>query len=166
MQSDQSARRRALERLEAFVGEWTEQVDFPDAPPGRTVFEWLLGGSTSSSAPRSRTRTSPTASRSSPSTRTGRRTPSTTSTRAASSASTRWPSAIEMDARPRCTRLHAAGLLTAVQGHVRSRRQHDRRNVGVVQGRRALGARLRPHLHEDHIAGERFARMRSACGPS
>ncbi len=33
MQSDQSARRRALERLEAFVGEWTEQVDFPDAPP-------------------------------------------------------------------------------------------------------------------------------------
>ncbi len=44
MQSDQSARRRALERLEAFVGEWTEQVDFPDAPPGRTVFEWLLGG--------------------------------------------------------------------------------------------------------------------------
>jgi len=44
MQTDQSARRRALERLEAFVGEWTEQVDFPDAPPGRTVFEWLLGG--------------------------------------------------------------------------------------------------------------------------
>ena len=28
--------------LEVFVGEWVEQVLVPDAPPGRTTFEWML----------------------------------------------------------------------------------------------------------------------------
>src|SRR5439155_24097140 len=28
--------------LEVFVGEWVEQVLVPDAPPGRTPFEWML----------------------------------------------------------------------------------------------------------------------------
>jgi hypothetical protein len=42
MQSDESARTRALERLEAFVGEWTEQVAMPDIPAGRMTFEWAL----------------------------------------------------------------------------------------------------------------------------
>jgi hypothetical protein len=31
--------------LDFFVGEWIEQVDFPDAPPGRALFEWDLRGS-------------------------------------------------------------------------------------------------------------------------
>lgn len=35
----------ALERLDAFIGEWTMDARFPGAPPGgpqgRTVFEWL-----------------------------------------------------------------------------------------------------------------------------
>lgn len=46
MQADRSARTHALERLEVFVGEWTEQVSFPNAPPldlcGTAVFEWTL----------------------------------------------------------------------------------------------------------------------------
>src|ERR1700722_13518418 len=37
----------ALERLEAFVGEWSMEAQFPGLPPsgpqGRTVFEWLAG---------------------------------------------------------------------------------------------------------------------------
>jgi len=42
------ARSEALERLEVFVGEWSLEASFPDAPPtdlrGQVVFEWLLGG--------------------------------------------------------------------------------------------------------------------------
>ena len=30
------------EALEVFVGEWVEQVLVPDAPAGRTTFEWML----------------------------------------------------------------------------------------------------------------------------
>lgn len=37
-----------IERLEAFIGEWSVEAAFPDAPPtdmrGRAVFEWTLGG--------------------------------------------------------------------------------------------------------------------------
>ena len=44
MAKQPSARARSLELLEAFVGEWTEQVELPDAPPGRVVFEWAVGG--------------------------------------------------------------------------------------------------------------------------
>jgi hypothetical protein len=42
--TDPSARTRALARLEPFVGEWKVEVALPDAPAGRTVFEWALGG--------------------------------------------------------------------------------------------------------------------------
>ena len=31
-----------LAALDVFVGEWVEQVEIPDAPPGRCVFEWDL----------------------------------------------------------------------------------------------------------------------------
>jgi hypothetical protein len=48
MQMDQAARKAALERLDAFIGEWSVDASFPDAPPtgvaGRTEFEWVLGG--------------------------------------------------------------------------------------------------------------------------
>ena len=44
MPNDESGRTRALARLKAFVGEWIEQVDLPDVPPGRIVFEWILDG--------------------------------------------------------------------------------------------------------------------------
>jgi hypothetical protein len=44
MQIDQAARSIALERLDAFVGEWNMEASFPDTPLGRTVFEWLPGG--------------------------------------------------------------------------------------------------------------------------
>jgi hypothetical protein len=37
----------ALERLDAFIGEWSMEAQFPGAPPsgpqGRTAFEWLAG---------------------------------------------------------------------------------------------------------------------------
>ena len=33
-----------LAALDAFVGEWIEQVEMPDAPPGRCTFEWDLKG--------------------------------------------------------------------------------------------------------------------------
>jgi hypothetical protein len=33
-----------LAALDVFVGEWIEQVEVPDAPPGRSVFEWDLRG--------------------------------------------------------------------------------------------------------------------------
>jgi hypothetical protein len=33
-----------MERLEPFVGEWRVEAAFPGAAPGRTVFEWALGG--------------------------------------------------------------------------------------------------------------------------
>jgi hypothetical protein len=33
-----------LAALDVFVGEWVEQVEVPDAPPGRCVFEWELRG--------------------------------------------------------------------------------------------------------------------------
>jgi hypothetical protein len=38
------ARGAALNRLEAFVGEWRVDASFPGSPPGRSVFEWTLGG--------------------------------------------------------------------------------------------------------------------------
>jgi hypothetical protein len=48
MQMDQADRHPALERLDAFVGEWSMEAAFPLARPtgvvGRTVFEWVLGG--------------------------------------------------------------------------------------------------------------------------
>ena len=34
-----------LAALDFFVGEWIEQVEIPNAPPGRTIFEWDLKGS-------------------------------------------------------------------------------------------------------------------------
>jgi hypothetical protein len=34
-----------LAALDIFVGEWIEQVEIPDAPPGRSLFEWDLKGS-------------------------------------------------------------------------------------------------------------------------
>jgi hypothetical protein len=40
----EEARHPALQRLDAFVGEWTMEASFPGAPPGRSVFEWALGG--------------------------------------------------------------------------------------------------------------------------
>lgn len=43
-----SARTAALEPLDALIGEWTTELDFPGAPPsdvrGHTVFEWTLDG--------------------------------------------------------------------------------------------------------------------------
>ena len=33
-----------LDALDVFVGEWIEQVEMPDAPPGRCTFEWDLRG--------------------------------------------------------------------------------------------------------------------------
>ena len=48
MQMDQAAGNAALERLEAFVGDWSMEASFPHASPtgavGRTVFEWMPGG--------------------------------------------------------------------------------------------------------------------------
>ena len=45
---DEAPRSAALERLNAFVGEWSIQAKFQFAEPtgivGRTVFEWALGG--------------------------------------------------------------------------------------------------------------------------
>ncbi|MBV8991971.1 MAG: hypothetical protein JO372_25725 [Solirubrobacterales bacterium] len=32
-----------IEQLEPLVGEWSMEAAFPDAPQGRTVFEWLPG---------------------------------------------------------------------------------------------------------------------------
>jgi hypothetical protein len=37
-------RHPALERLEAFVGEWRVEASFPGSPPGRAGFEWAVGG--------------------------------------------------------------------------------------------------------------------------
>jgi hypothetical protein len=34
-----------LTALDVFIGEWIEQVEVPDAPPGRSLFEWDLRGS-------------------------------------------------------------------------------------------------------------------------
>jgi hypothetical protein len=43
--SDQpSGRPAALAALDAFAGEWTVRVHLPDAPAGRTSFEWALDG--------------------------------------------------------------------------------------------------------------------------
>jgi hypothetical protein len=42
MHDDRADATPALSRLEALVGEWTEQVANP-SPPGRMVFEWALG---------------------------------------------------------------------------------------------------------------------------
>ena len=33
-----------MEHLQPFVGEWTVEATFPGAVPGRSVFEWMLGG--------------------------------------------------------------------------------------------------------------------------
>src|SRR6266496_4647303 len=44
MNDDDSARRDAVARLNALIGDWTEQVDLPDAPTGRMSFEWMLDG--------------------------------------------------------------------------------------------------------------------------
>jgi hypothetical protein len=39
-----SDRPAALAALDAFVGEWTVQVQLPDVPAGRAIFDWALGG--------------------------------------------------------------------------------------------------------------------------
>jgi len=41
---DKAARPQALERLDAFVGEWTMEALFAGGVTGRAVFEWALGG--------------------------------------------------------------------------------------------------------------------------
>jgi hypothetical protein len=33
-----------MERLEPFIGEWSIEASFPDAPVGYSVFEWALDG--------------------------------------------------------------------------------------------------------------------------
>ena len=43
MESDKRDGRLAA--LDVFVGEWIEQVEVPNAPPGRSFFEWDLKGS-------------------------------------------------------------------------------------------------------------------------
>jgi hypothetical protein len=40
--TERSDRPAALEALDVFVGEWTEQVLLPDIPSGHAVFEWTL----------------------------------------------------------------------------------------------------------------------------
>jgi hypothetical protein len=45
MQADQPDSNPAMARLAALVGEWTQQVDVIGVPAGRTIFEWVLGGS-------------------------------------------------------------------------------------------------------------------------
>jgi len=40
----QAARNEALERLRAFIGDWSLKASFPGSPPGRTVFEMALAG--------------------------------------------------------------------------------------------------------------------------
>jgi len=45
VQVNQSDSTPAMARLAALVGEWTQEVDITGAPAGRTVFEWMLGGS-------------------------------------------------------------------------------------------------------------------------
>lgn len=45
MQVNQSDSTPAMARLAALVGEWTQEVDITGARAGRTVFEWMLGGS-------------------------------------------------------------------------------------------------------------------------
>jgi hypothetical protein len=42
MNLDNGARRAAMARLEAFIGEWTMEASFPGATPGRAFFEWTL----------------------------------------------------------------------------------------------------------------------------
>jgi hypothetical protein len=46
MEHDHAARSAAMERLEAFIGEWAIEASFSAAPAGvigRAVFEWILG---------------------------------------------------------------------------------------------------------------------------
>jgi hypothetical protein len=45
MQTNQPDSNPALATLAALVGEWTQHIDIPGVPSGRTVFEWVLGGS-------------------------------------------------------------------------------------------------------------------------
>jgi hypothetical protein len=44
MQPDQSPQEQALKRLGTLIGEWTVEVELPNAPAGRLTFEWALGG--------------------------------------------------------------------------------------------------------------------------
>jgi hypothetical protein len=45
MQTYQPDSNLAMAPLAALVGEWTQHVRVPGVPAGRTVFEWVLGGS-------------------------------------------------------------------------------------------------------------------------
>jgi hypothetical protein len=45
VQVNQSGSTPAMARLAALVGEWTQEADITGVPAGRTVFEWMLGGS-------------------------------------------------------------------------------------------------------------------------
>lgn len=45
MQANQADSNPAMARLTALAGEWTQEVDVTGVPAGRTVFEWVLGGS-------------------------------------------------------------------------------------------------------------------------
>jgi hypothetical protein len=41
---EQTGRTHALEQLDAFVGDWTLDVEIPHASPASTSFEWALDG--------------------------------------------------------------------------------------------------------------------------
>jgi hypothetical protein len=40
----EAARHPMLERLDAFIGEWSIEASFGPEVTGRAVFEWVLGG--------------------------------------------------------------------------------------------------------------------------
>ncbi len=44
MPKDEAIRHPMLERLDAFIGEWSTEVPFAPGVTGRTVFDWVLGG--------------------------------------------------------------------------------------------------------------------------
>jgi len=177
--NDEAARHPMLERLDAFVGEWSIEASFGPDGTGRAVYEWVLGGQFLME--RSEVPDVPEApdgiaiigvdrdgeaytqhyfdSRGvtrvyAMSFKAGvwelsRRSPDFSPL----NFSQRFKGRFSRDAVAGRAGLHAAGLLAAFHRGAQRRRRHHQRPLGDIAGRVDLGARLRPDLPEGHVAG-------------
>src|SRR6266496_4351158 len=140
MDDTASVRASALARLEALVGDWTEQVNLPGTPAGRMSVEWILDGQfliQRSQIP-------------------GPDFPDSVAVIAVTPNGTGYTQHY-FDSRG-VVRTYAMTLDEHTWTLLRDRWQHHHRHLGEQRRRRALAQRLRPHLHPHPHHGRRTGR--------
>jgi hypothetical protein len=153
------------EALEVFVGEWIEQVLVPEAPAGRTTFEWMLDGKyllqrADSPLPEFPDGLMVISYDEDSGTYTQHYFDSRGVTRLYKMSLGHGVWTLRRD-RPDFS---PSALRAALRGHLLGRRRHDRGPVGdVARRRRHLGARLRPALHQGQVTAVAGTTRRRWC---